>query len=194
MKIFKSRLFKAIIIIFIVGLLCGFIGFIFLNNDYKKELSDSFNNYILLIKNSKFNYLNSFIKCTTSNYKYSFLLCVFGISFIFIILIPLFIFFSGIIFSFSLFSIIYTFKLKGLLYALILLFPSILNNFIYILISYYSINLGFKVFNAYKNNKNVNFKSFFRNYIFVFLILNICFIVTSLFETYISSNIIKFIV
>lgn len=194
MKIFKSRLFKAIIIIFIVGLLCGFIGFILLSNNYKSELSDSLNNYILLINNSKYNYINTLIKSLSNNYKYSALLLLFGSSFIFAILVPLFIYFKGILLGFNIFSIIYTFKLKGLLYALILLFPEVLELIIFILISYYSINLGFKIFNAYKNNKNVNFKSFFKNYLYIFLVLNTLFIITSLFETYISSNIIKFIV
>lgn len=194
MKIFKSRLFKAIIIIFIVGLLCGFIGFILLSNNYKSELSDSLNNYIMLINNSKYNYFSTLIKSLSNNYKYSALLLLFGSSFIFVLLVPLFIYFKGILLGFDIIGIIYSFKLKGVLYALILLLPDVLESMVFILISYYSINLGFKIFNAYKNNKSINFKSFFKNYLYIFLVLNSLFIIISLFETYISSNIIKFIV
>lgn len=190
MKIIKSRIFKALTLIVMIGILLGIISFIITN---KKEIKSDLINYITLIKNGKFNYTNSLITSLFNNFKYSFLLWIFGIIFIFSFISILLIVYKGISLGFMLSGIIYTFKVKGLLYGLILSIPCILNIFIYIVLAYYSINFSIKSLNAFRNNRQINYKSFYINYIYIYLILLFVLIISSLIETYICSNLLKFV-
>lgn len=190
MKIIKSRIFKALTLIVMISILLGIISFIITN---KKEIKSDLINYITLIKNGKFNYTNSLITSLFNNFKYSFLIWIFGIIFIFSFISILLIVYKGISLGFMLAGIIYTFKVKGLLYGLILSIPCILNIFIYIVLAYYSINFSIKSLNAFRNNRQINYKSFYINYIYIYLILLIILIISSLIETYICSNLLKFV-
>ena len=190
MKIIKSRIFKALTLIVMISILLGIISFIITN---KKEIKFDLINYITLIKNGKFNYTNSLITSLFNNFKYSFLIWIFGIIFIFSFISILLIVYKGISLGFMLSGIIYTFKVKGLLYGLILSIPCILNIFIYIVLAYYSINFSIKSLNAFRNNRQINYKSFYINYIYIYLILLIILIISSLFESYICSNLLKFV-
>ncbi len=190
MKIIKSKIFKALTLIVMVGILLGIISFIITN---KKEIKSDLINYFNLIKNGKFNYTNSLITSLFNNFKYSFLIWIFGIIFIFSFISILLIVYKGISLGFMLSGIIYTFKVKGLLYGLILSIPCILNILIYIFLAYYCINFSIKSLNAFRNNRQINYKSFFINYIYVYLILLVLLIISSLIETYICSNLLKFV-
>ena len=190
MKIIKSRIFKALTLIVMISILLGIISFIITN---KKEIKSDLINYITLIKNGKFNYTNSLITSLFNNFKYSFLIWIFGIIFIFSFISVLLIVYKGISLGFMLSGIIYTFKVKGLLYGLILSISCILNIFIYIVLAYYSINFSIKSLNAFRNNRQINYKSFYINYIYIYLILLIILIISSLIETYICSNLLKFV-
>lgn len=190
MKIIKSRIFKALTLIVMISILLGIISFIITN---KKEIKSDLINYITLIKNGKFNYTNSLITSLFNNFKYSFLIWIFGIIFIFSFISILLIVYKGISLGFMLSGIIYTFKVKGLLYGLILCIPCVLNIFIYIVLAYYSINFSIKSLNAFRNNRQINYKSFYINYIYIYLILLFVLIISSLIETYICSNLLKFV-
>ena len=189
MKIIKSRIFKALVIIFITGFILGIISYFILENS-----NDSIINYFSLLKESKYNYSNGLLISLIQNYKYSFIIWILGILFIFSVFIPFIILYRGISIGLTLFSIIVCYKTKGLIISLLLLFPTtIINEFIYLLLSYYSINFSIKTYKYIKNNKMINIKSFYRNY-FLILVISLCaLLISSLFEIYITSNIIKYV-
>ena len=109
-------------------------------------------------------------------------------------IIPFIILYRGISLGLTLFSIIVIFKTKGLLISFILLFPTVLlNELIFLLLSYYAINFSLKVYRSIKNNKMINIKSFSRNYFYIFLISLGLLLLSSIFEIYITSNIIKYV-
>ncbi len=192
MKIIKSRIFKVLILLFILGLLFGVISFIFID---KTSLENYTLNYIDLISENNFNYIKGLINTLISNYKYLSILWIFGIIFFLFPLVPLIIIYRGISIGLMISSIIYSFKLKGFLYALIILFPSkIINELIYIIMSYYSISFSLKIYNAIKTNKSINITSFSKNYFYILLIFIIALTLTSIFEVYLSTNIIKLII
>ena len=188
MKIIKSRLFKALIILFIFGLILGIISF-FIFDKNNNEIIDYYN----IINNNKINYFKTFINSIIYNYKYIFIIWIIGILFFLSFIIPILIIFKGIELSYTVCMIIYTFKVKGLLLSLNLMFISLINNFILLLMSYYSIRFSYKLFNIIKNNKSINIKSFTKNYLFIFLILLSILTINSLLESFVSSNIIKFV-
>ena len=189
MKIIKSRLFKIIVTLFILGLFLGIISFILSDKDH------SIINYFSLLNSGNYNYISSFIYSIINNYKYSFIMFFLGISLIFVFIIPFIIIFRGISASLTIISIIYTYKIKGLIIALILMFPvMIINELIFIFFSYYSINFSIKEYNVIKNNKSINLKDFIKNYLYIFLLSLVLLFISSLFEIFISSNIIKFVI
>ena len=190
MKIINSRLFRVLVSLFFIGILLGIISFIIGDKDTNYII-----NYFSLIKSNNFNYLTSLISSIYSNYKYAFIILFCSITLLLSFIIPIIIIFRGISAGFTIISIIYTYKVKGLLLSLIIMFPVlIINELLFILFSYYSINFSFRLYNAIKNNKNINVKDFSKNYILIFLILLVLLIISSLFEIFISSNLIKFVI
>lgn len=191
MKIINSKIFKILVVTLVIGFIIGIISFIFMD---KSTLQSSIINYINLIKNDNYNYCNGLILSIISNIKYSSIIWISGIIFFCSLVIPLIIIYRGISLSLTISTIIYTYKLKGVLYALIIVFPTILNELIFLFLSYYSINFSIKCFNTIKNNKDINLRSFIKNYFYIFLILSLLLIISSLIEIYLCSNIIKFVV
>ncbi len=192
MKIIKSRIFKVLILLFILGLLFGVISFIFMD---KTSLENYTLNYVDLISKNNFDYIKGLINTLISNYKYLSILWIFGIIFFLFPLVPLIIIYRGISIGLMISSIIYSFKLKGFLYALIILFPAkIINELIYIIMSYYSISFSLKIYNAIKTNKSINITSFSKNYFYILLIFIVALTLTSIFEVYLSTNIIKLVI
>ncbi len=195
MKIIKTKLFKTLLVSFSIGILIGVICFILLSSNEKISLSNDLTNYIHLINDGNFKYFTSLIKSFISNYKYLVLIWIFGIIFFCSLLIPFIIVYRGILLGFTFSCIIYVFHIKGLLYSLIILIPTtIINEFIFILLGYYSITFATKSFNAIKKDKTINLRQFIKNYFYIFLILSFCILLSSVYEIYISSNIIKFVV
>lgn len=191
MKIIKSKIFKILVVSLVIGFIIGIISFIFID---KKELGSSIINYINLIKNNDFNHTSGLIVSIISNLKYSCIIWISGIIFFCSLVIPLIIIYRGVSLSLTICTIIYAYKLKGLLYALIIVFPTILNEAILLFLSYYSINFSIKCFNTIKNNKDINLRLFIKNYFYIFIILSLFLIISSLLEIYLCSNIIKFVV
>ena len=189
MKIFKSKIFKTLVAMFIIGIFLGVISY------YVFGIKDnSIIHYFESIKNEKFNYSMGLLNSIKYNYKYLIFIWIAGIIFIFAIFIPFIECFRGVSIGFTLSLIIYTFKLKGLILALIMVFPCILiNELTYLLESYYSISFASRTYKVFKNNKNITLKYYIKNYFLRFLILGIVLFTSCLFEIYITSNIIKYV-
>ena len=60
--------------------------------------------------------------------------------------------------------------------------------------SYYSISFSLKIYNAIKTNKSINITSFSKNYFYILLIFIVALTLTSIFEVYLSTNIIKLVI
>lgn len=191
MKIINSKIFKILVVTLVIGFIIGIISFIFMD---KSSLQSSIINYINLIKNDNYNYSNGLISSIISNIKYSSIVWISGIIFFCSLIIPLIIIYRGISLSLTISTIIYTYKLKGTLYALIIVFPTMLNEIIFLFLSYYSINFSIKCYNTIKNNKDINLRLFIKNYFYIFLILSLLLIISSIIEIYLCSNIIKYVV
>lgn len=188
MKIINSKIFKIIIVLFIIGFLLGILFY------YKVGSKDEIEYYFNSINNREFNYSKNLILAITYNLKYIILIWVSGIFIFLSIIIPFIIIYRGIINGFIFISIIHLFHIKGLLIALILAFPVILiNESILFLISYYSLNFSIRTYNIIKDNKSINLKLYTKNYYYKFIIFFIVIILNCLFETFITSNIIRYV-
>ncbi len=188
MKIIKNRIFKILVIVFVVGVVFGIISYFLL--DFKNSII----NYFISIENGNISKTSLLLNSFFYNFKLSSIIWIFGIIFVFVFISPIIIFLRGVSLGITIINIICYFKLKSLLIGLIYMFPCVLvNELVFILLCYYSISFSIKLFRAFKNNKLLNIKSFSINYIYIFIILNGILLLSSLFETFISSNIVKYV-
>lgn len=190
MKIINSKIFRTLCYVFLIGIVCGIISYFLIDNSL-------FNSYVINYINSfnSFSYLNGFINSVYYNYLYLIILFFIGILFFLSFLIPCFTYFRGVFNGILFVCLIVLFKVKGFLIVLFLLFPCILiNEFIFILFSYYSISFSIKVFNVFRSNNSINIRSFCKNYFYRLLFLSLILFLSILFEVYISSNLINFVV
>jgi len=194
MKILKSKLFKILIIMFLIGILFGIVSYFLMDNNEINIIKNDLINYITNIKNDNLNYTKGLFNSIVLNLKYNSLIWIAGIIFVLIFLVPVIIIYNGLLFSFTTISLISTFHLKGILYALIIAIPNIINSFIILLLSYYSINFSLKCYKYIKYNKYINLKEFIKNYSLIYIILSTISILNSLVEIYLTSNLLKFVV
>lgn len=192
---FKKNKYKYIFLITIVIL--GFVtGIIFSNilsyND-KKEISSLVETYFLNLKNGEeINYLGNFINTLGTNYLYMLLLFIFGLSIIGIILNPFILYFKSFITGFSVGIIISIYSFKGIILGILYIFPhQIINLIIYILLSYYGINLGVKLFKSLFLKKSFNSSEFMKKYAKVLMFSGIVLLLSSLYETFFNDFIMK---
>ena len=192
MKIINSKMFRIFVLLFVLGFVLGVVSyFIIDSNLYNINIV----NYISSINDGNISYFDSFITSFFYKYLFLFLIFLFGIFFFCSLFTPIFIIFRGISFGILFMSILCVFKLKGILLVLIMFCPCILvNELIYIFMSYYSYNFASKVYNVVKFDKFINIKRFSKNYFSIFLIFSFIMILNILFDVYISSNLISFVV
>lgn len=192
---FKKNKYKYIFLITIVVL--GFItGIVFSNilsyND-KKEISEIVKNYFLNIKNNEeINYLSNFISTLGINFIYMILLFIFSLSIVGIILNPFILYFKSFITGFSVGIIISVYSFKGIIGGILYLFPhQALNIIVYILLTYYGINLGIRLFKSIFLKKTFNSSEFMKKYFKILGLSSIVLLISSIYETFLADFIMK---
>lgn len=186
----KNKVLKTVIIIYIVSFILGIITYFISNINIDKTIL----NYINSFKDN-LNYLEGLKRTLSHNLNYSFLIWISGILIIGILISPLALILRGISLGITITSIIIQYKLKGIIIAFIMFISNILlYEIIFILLSYYSINLSIKTYNSIKRNTQINLKSFYKNYFIRYIILLILIIITSTIDIYIVSTILKYII
>lgn len=193
MKILKTKLVKRFVALIIVGLILGISLYFITNENEKLSISTTLINYINMIQNSTFNYGQSFFTSLVSNLKYLTIIWISGIIFVLFFIPPILLFLKSFIIGFSLTNIIAVFKIKGLIYAIILSLPYLLNILLLIIMSFYSIKFAIKTFKIIKNNTSINLKNYIKNYTIIYLILTFLLLINTLIETYIVPNILKLV-
>ena len=194
MKIINNKVFKTLLVVFIISFILGIVLFFFISDTDKLKIESSLINYINSINNNSFMYGNGLVKSILFNYKYLFIIWLCGILYILVFFIPFIVSFKGVILGFSISSIISVYGLVGFLIALILLLYEVINITLILLISYYAVHFSYKCFKTIKNNKSINLRLFIKNYIYIFLIILSLSFLSSLIEIFICSNILKFVV
>lgn len=179
-------------IVGIIGIIIGTILNIALNSDDSKLVSEFLNNFIYNIQNNNLDYKGSFLNSLISNLGYISFIWLLGISVIGLP-ITLFIFFTKtFILGFSISSIIANYKLKGCLLALSYIFPHmIINIFVYIVLTMYSLSLSLKMFQTIIKKQTLDFKFIMHKYLKILLISIIIIIITSAIEVFITPILMK---
>ena len=192
---FKKNKYKYmfLITIIILGFLTGIIFSNILSYSDYKEISSSVENYFLGIKNSEdINYLNNFLNTFCVNFIYMLLLFIFGVSIVGVILNPFILYCKSFIIGFSTGIIISIYSFKGIIGAILFIFPhQVINMIIYLLLSYYGINLSIKLFKSLFLKKTFNSSEFMKKYFKIIGLSSLNLLISTLYETFLADFIMK---
>ena len=182
-------------IIGIFGVIIGTILNIALNSDDSKLVSEFLDNFIYNIQNNNLDYKGSFFNSLISNLGYVVFIWLLGISVIGLP-ITIFIFFTKtFVLGFSITSIIANYKLKGCLLALSYIFPHmIINIFVYIILTMYSLSLSLKMFQTIVKKQTLDFKFIMHKYLKILLISIAIIVITSAIEVFFTPNLMKIVI
>ena len=183
-----------LITIIILGFLSGIVLAKILSYNDKKEVGEIVETYFLNLKNNEsINYIGNFLNNLGVNFFYLLLLFIFGISIIGIVLNPFILYFKSLITGFSVGIIISLYSFKGILGGILYLFPTqLLNLLIYMLVSFYGINLSIRLFKVLFLRKNINNNEFMKKYFQVLLFSSIVLLISTLYETFLADFVMKF--
>lgn len=175
----------------IIGIIIGSIFMTILSESDKTIIISYITNYIEKIISGNINYVDNIKNSIFSNIGYVIFIWLLGISIIGLPLVVIFYFFKIFTLGFSISSFILTYKVKGLIPALIYLFPSeIIMFFTYVLLTLYSIKISKNLIYSYlkKENNNINIKN---KYLKVLIVCTTAMIICSLYEVFIMPFLIQ---
>ena len=195
-KIFKrnKKLSYCITIITIIGILAGALFITILKETDKEAITNSLNTFFDNIINNNLNYKLSLKSGIITNTILVVSIWIFAISIIGIPVI-LFLYFIKVFgLGLTLSALIYNYKTKGIIYALIYIFPhNIINVLILAILSINSIKYSFKVSNSYFKKESIDFKPILDKHKYILLISIITILITSLYNTYIMPYLLKIV-
>ena len=104
------------------------------------------------------------------------------------------IFYKGFTLAFTITSLIYTFKIKGIILAIVYVFPSLIFNLVfYFIMCYYSFKLSLILFNKAINKDTTNINKFLKKYLVIILVCIAFVSLFSLYDTYLLPSLIKLV-
>ncbi len=174
----------------IIGIIGGSLFITIVSKSDQKLIVEYMNNFIINI--NKINLKDAIINSLFTNILYIISVWLLGISVIGIPII-IFMYFSKIFtLGFSISAFIITYKFKGLILALLYVFPTqILNIGIYTLITLYSIKISNNLIYSVFNKKEVNMKKIINKYIYILAICLIVSIISLLYENIVLPIVLK---
>ena len=192
-KIFNNKIFISLVLVFVIGLIFG-IFFLFMVKDSQNDtIYKGIEEYIELINNNEVS-LKSFVNSFTNHFFLINLIFISSFAFIFFPIIYIINFYKGFSIGFLISSLILNYKIRGLKYALVLLFP---HEYIFILlmliISLYSLINASKLFKLYKEDKSIRIKTLYNKFGMIYLITIILISVISVLEVFINYRLVNII-
>ena len=134
---------------------------------------------------SKDNLITSFKDSLSTNYFYSLIVWILGMSIIGIPIILFLLFGKGFIVGFSIGSIIKIYKVKGIIGVICYLFPhNILSIILSILLSFHALNFSIKLFKYLFLHKDMNIRNTMKKYIKILIICIVGYLISSLIEAF----------
>lgn len=186
---------KSIYLSLLIALLISFIfGMFFitiLSSTDKVTLKEYITNFFTSIKQGK---IISLYKTLINNNLGILITSILAFSVVLFPLVIVIIFYKGFTLAFTITSLIYTFKIKGIILAIVYVFPSLIFNLVfYFIMCYYSFKLSLILFNKVINKDTTNINKFLKKYL-VIIIVCIAFVsLFSLYDTYLLPSLIKLV-
>lgn len=192
MDIVKKK-YLFLVIIVIIGIVTGIIFSNIININDQKLVYDKVTNYFMNIKSGfSIDYFQTFINSFKNNILFLVLIWVLGLSIIGLFLNNLLLFFKSFVLGFGIGSIINIYLYKGIILALVYVFPHFILNILFLVfLIYHANNFSLKLFNLLFLKKDVKFNLLMKRYFKIFVIGIVSFFISSLIETFFSPFFIK---
>jgi len=190
--IINKKMMLFLFIIVLIGIITGSLFTIFLNVDDKTLIKNSLDLFFNNCINDKLNYFDAFKNSLFSNYFYTIIIWLLGISLIGAVFAVPIAYFKSFILGFTISSIITNYGLKGVIIAILYIFPHLIFNLLIIMfITHYSVILSFKIFKSFFNKGVIDFKFIFKKYFIILIICLLILMLTSLYEGFVIPLIFK---
>lgn len=186
---------KSIYVSLLIALLISFIfGMFFitiLSSTDKVTLKEYITNFFTSIKQGK---IISLYKTLINNNLGILITSILAFSVVLFPLVIVIIFYKGFTLAFTITSLIYTFKIKGIILAIVYVFPSLIFNLVfYFIMCYYSFKLSLILFNKVINKDTTNINKFLKKYLVIILVCIAFVSLFSLYDTYLLPSLIKLV-
>lgn len=186
---------KSIYLSLLTALLISFIfGMFFitiLSSTDKVTLKEYITNFFTSIKQGK---IISLYKTLINNNLGILITSILAFSVVLFPLVIVIIFYKGFTLAFTITSLIYTFKIKGIILAIVYVFPSLIFNLVfYFIMCYYSFKLSLILFNKAINKDTTNINKFLKKYLVIILVCISFVSLFSLYDTYLLPSLIKLV-
>ncbi len=173
------------IFIFIIGILYPAV----IDNNTKKIISKNINDLISTIQNNIT--FKDFFKTLSSNYVYTIIIWILGISIFGIVIVLILYLFKVFIFGFELSSLFINLKLSNIIFIILYMLPNLLYITIYFILVLFSISYSITLFKMIFLHKNYNIRIITKKYTKVLLIALILILLLSVITTFITPKLIK---
>ena len=190
----EKKKYLFIISIVVIGIFIGIVFANVINKADKILVEDKLTTYFLNIKDNKnINYFGNLLNSFLNNNLYLIIIWLLGLSIIGIVLNNFIIFFKSFVIGFSIGSIINVYLYKGIIGALIYIFPHhIINILVYVVLIYHANNFSIKLFKTLFLKQDNKIKELMPKYLKILLYCFIALSISALLETFLNPFIIKF--
>lgn len=185
-----------IMFIIILGIISGSLFLVVLKDTDHNLVIEKINTFFTNINTNNINNIEAFKNAFVENIIFVILIWILGMSIIGIILNIFIIYLKGFIIGFSLSSFFLVYKYKGLLAALIYVFPtSIINILVCLLLGVYSVLFTINLWKIiFLKEKNYNMKKFIKKYFLLLILCIILIIISSLTESFLVPSLLKLVI
>lgn len=192
-RIKEDIILRILFIVLIIGIVLGLLFISIVSDSNKNIIKDSVDNYFVYFKELKFDYFKMFFKGFISSIVVILFLWVMGLSVVGSLINILVLLYKSFLCSFSFVSIVYTYGVYGLFKGSIFIISEGFNLFILFLLVYYSLSFSIILFNYLFKKKDFNRNVAIVRYSKILGICSFLCIINNLFNTFLISNMIKWL-
>ena len=186
-----KSIYLSLLIALIISFIFGMFFITILSSTDKVTLKEYITNFFTSIKQGK---IISLYKTLINNNLGILITSILAFSVVLFPLVIVIIFYKGFTLAFTITSLIYTFKIKGIILAIVYVFPSLIFNLVfYFIMCYYSFKLSLILFNKVINNGTTNINKFLEKYLVIILVCIAFVSLFSLYDTYLLPSLIKLV-
>ena len=186
-----KSIYLSLLIALIISFIFGMFFITILSSTDKVTLKEYITNFFTSIKQGK---IISLYKTLINNNLGILITSILAFSVVLFPLVIVIIFYKGFTLAFTITSLIYTFKIKGIILAIVYVFPSLIFNLVfYFIMCYYSFKLSLILFNKSINKDTTNINKFLKKYLVIILVCISFVSLFSLYDTYLLPSLIKLV-
>lgn len=190
----SKKLSIFVLIVASLGIISGAIFLVMINQNDKSVVINELNGFLSNVSSNSINNVQALKNSLFNNYVYIVLIFILGLSLIGTLVNLFFTYIKGFILGFSISSLIYTYGVKGILASVIYIVPVIINLFLIVLVTSYTLVLAKYLYTLILGNRNTGFKMFLKKYFIIFIVVSLMTIFTSLMEAFLTPALFKLVV